>query len=76
MDPLSVIASVISVLNVALRTTSALVKYADNVRGAFTERRVLAKEAACLLIILQRLQDCARGKALDLDWLHSRNDLV
>lgn len=59
MDPLSV-------LDVALRTTSALMKYADGARGASTERRVLAKEAACLLTILQRLQDRARGKTLDL----------
>ena len=76
MDPLSAIASVINVLDVALRTTSALVKNANDARSASIERRVLAEEAACLLIILQRLQDRARGKALDLGWLNGRNDLV
>ena len=75
-DPLSAIASVISVLDVALRTTSALVKYADDARGASAERRVSAEEAACLLTILQRLQDRARGKTLDLGWLNGRNDLI
>ena len=67
MNSLSVIASVISILNVALRTTSALVKYTDNTRNAFTERRILAKEATCLLTILQRLQDRTYNKALDLN---------
>ena len=43
MDPLSAIASVMNVLDIALRTTSALVEYADNARGASTERRVLAE---------------------------------
>ena len=76
MDPLSAIASVLSVLDVALRTTSALVKNADDARSASIERHVLAEEAACLLTILQRLQDRASGKALDLGWLNGRNDLV
>ena len=52
INSLSAIASVISVLNVVLRTTSALVKYANNIRDAFIERRILAKEAIYLLIIL------------------------
>ena len=55
MNSLSVVTSVISILNIALRTTSALIKYTNNIRDTFIERYILAKlakEATCLIIIL------------------------
>lgn len=47
MDPLSAIASVISVLDLALRTASAVVKYADDAgllppKDVFKRKKLLA----------------------------------
>ena len=76
MDPISAVASILSVLDIALRTTSALVQYAEDTRSASTERRILAEEASCLLTILQRLFDRTQNAALELAWLENRKDLV
>lgn len=76
MDPLSATASILSVLDVAVRTTSALIQYANDTRSASIERQVLAEESSCLLTILQRLLDRANEAALDPIWLNSRQSLV
>ncbi len=61
MDPLSATASVISLIDVALRTTSALVKYARDTRNASSDRKLLVEEAQFLLKLLQRLRDRAQS---------------
>ena len=76
MDPLSAAASVLGILDVALRTTSALIQYADDTRGASKERLILAEEAGCLVTILQRLLEHANNTAPDSDWIDSRLDII
>lgn len=76
MDPLSAAAGVVSALDVAFRVTSALVQYAEDTRGATTERRILAEEATCLSNILQRLLERAHSRASDLAWLDDRKNLT
>lgn len=45
MDPVSAAASVISIVDVSLRTTSALIKYIKATKDASSERRLLADAA-------------------------------
>lgn len=76
MDPLSVTASLVGVIDVALRTTSALVKYARDTKHASSDRKVLAEEAVLLSKLLQRLRDRARKARHDETWLADHKDIV
>jgi hypothetical protein len=76
MEALGVAASIIQVLDVALRTTEALVQYANDAKNASMERKVLAEETICLAAILRSLRDRVNKNALEPAWLESRKDLV
>lgn len=57
MDPISVVASVLGITDVALRTTSALINYARDTQNSTADRELLAEEATTLQTLLQQLQD-------------------
>lgn len=75
MEPLSAVASIASIVDIALRTTSSVVKYAQDTQHASTDRKLLAEEAQFLFKLLQRLRD--RARALDAEkWLAEHSDVV
>ena len=76
MDPLSIAASLVSVVDAALRTTSALVKYARDTKNASSDRKLLAEEALFLSKLLQRLRDRAQTARHDETWLADHKDIV
>lgn len=76
MDPLSATATLLGTVDVALRTTSALVAYAQDTRNASGDRKLLAEETSSLLSILGRLRDRAESKTLDPRGLDEQRDIV
>ena len=56
MEPISAAASIADVVDVALRTTSALIKYARDAKHASSDRKLLAEETAFLSKLLERLR--------------------
>jgi len=76
MDPLSIAASLVGVIDAALRTTSALVKYARDTKNASSDRKLLAEEALFLSKLLQRLRDRAQTARHDETWLADHKDIV
>lgn len=77
-DPmeLGTAASVITLVEVALRTITALHEYTSNTRNASTERKLLAEETWSLSQILKRLHGRASDVRLDDPWLEQRRDLL
>lgn len=76
MDPISVTAGLVGVIDVALRTTSALVKYARDTKNASSDRKMLAEETLFLSKLLQRLRDRAQTARHDETWLADHKDIV
>ena len=76
MDPLSFIASLVGVIDAALRTTSALVKYARDTKNASSDRKTLAEETLLLSKLLQRLRDRAQTARHDETWLADHKDIA
>ena len=76
MDPVSTAASVLSIAQIALLVTSALVKYARDTQHASTEKTLLVEEASSLSRMLERLRDRAEGASLNDEWLDDRKDLI
>lgn len=74
MDPVSAAASVISIVDVSLRTTSALIKYIKATKDASSERKLLAEETLLLSKLLARLRE--RADDLDDRWLADHADLL
>jgi hypothetical protein len=76
MEPLSATASVLSLLDITLRTTSALVKYTQDARHASAERKLLADEALLLATILEKLRERVQSARLDDRLLEFLSGLV
>lgn len=76
MDPLSITAGLLSVIDVALRTTTALTKYARDTKSASSDRKLLAEETLFLSKLLQRLHDHAEKARSDETWLADHRDIV
>ena len=76
MDPLSFTAGLVGVIDAALRTTSALVKYARDTKNASPDRKMLAEETLLLSKLLQRLRDRAQTARHDETWLAEHKDIV
>ncbi|KAI9721649.1 MAG: hypothetical protein M1828_005016 [Chrysothrix sp. TS-e1954] len=76
MDPLSVTASLIGIVEAALRTTSALVKYTKDTKNASTDRTMLAEETLLLSKLLQRLRDRAQASQHEESWLTDHQEIV
>ena len=76
MDPLSVTANLVRVIDGALRITFALVEYARDTKNASSVRKVLAEETLFLSKLLQRLRDRAQRARHDETWLADHKDIV
>ncbi|KAL8906512.1 MAG: hypothetical protein Q9207_001998 [Kuettlingeria erythrocarpa] len=76
MDPVSAVASVLSITDVALRTTSALIKYARDTKYATADRELLVEEATTLRVMLEQLQDHAKNPGIGAQWIQTRKGLV
>lgn len=74
MDPLSAIASAVSLVDIALRTTSALISFVQDTQNASADRWLLAEEARSLSKLLERLRDRAQNARVDEKWLENRTD--
>jgi hypothetical protein len=76
MDAFGTVASVFGTLEIALRATSAPIKYTHDVKTASIEKQMLADETASLLQILERLQIHMKDARFDSSWLESRQEIV
>lgn len=76
MDPLSAIASILSCLDVALRTTSAIIILVQDTQNASTDRFLLAEEARALSKLLERLRRRVQGSNADDKWIEHRTDVL
>lgn len=75
MDPLSVTASLVSILQAAIVTTKALVAYAKDTKNASRDKKLLTEEASLLSKLLERLQQRALENQ-DESWLGQHADVV
>lgn len=66
--------SLLSVTDIALRTTSTLISLVQDTQNTSTERRLLAEEAYSLSRLLERLR--AQNASLDEKWLEDRTDIL
>ncbi|KAL8967442.1 MAG: hypothetical protein Q9197_005429 [Variospora fuerteventurae] len=76
MDAVSITAGFLGVLDVALRATSALTKYARDTKTASSDRKALAEETLFLSKLLQRLRDRAQTARHDDTWLADHKEIV
>ena len=76
MDPVNAAASIIAIVDVALHTTSALVKYAREAKNASSDRKLLAEEATFLSKLLERLRQRTRESRHDKAWLDDHAQIV
>ena len=70
------VATILQIADVALRTTSALIEYTRNTKNASADRRLLAEEAQSLSAVLERLRARAETSNIEDKWLEQRTDLV
>ena len=76
MDPISMAAGILGVIDVAFRTTSLLAEYARNTQTASADRNLLCEEASSLGSLLQRLRDRTQSSTSDGTWLNERQELL
>ena len=76
MDPLGIRASLIYLIDRALQTTSALVKYARDNKDLSFKRILLVEQTLLLSKLLQRLRDRALSAPHDETWLADHKDVV
>lgn len=76
MEPISAISALVGLVDVALRTASALVEYTKNTQNASAERKLLAEEAHALSTVLERFRDRTQNARPGEKWLDTRKDLI
>lgn len=76
MEPLSLAATILSLTDVALRTSSALVKYSKDAKHASRDRKLLVEEATFLAKLLERLKERALASKQDSTWEDGQRDIV
>ena len=76
MEPFSALTTVISFVEIALRTVSALVEFTRNTKNVSADRKMLAEETLALSRVLERLQSRTRSGSLSESWLEDRRDLL
>lgn len=76
MEPIGVAASVLSLVDVALRTSSALVKFSKDVKHASRDRKLLVEEAMFLAKLLERLKERALASNQNSTWEEGQRDIV
>ena len=76
MEIVGATASVLQVVDLALRATSALIEYTNDTRNASNDRKKLAEETESLARLLERLRTRAEKSGSDDPWMEERIDLV
>ena len=76
MDPISMAAGILGVIDVAFRTTSLLAEYARNTKNASADRKLLCEEASSLGSLLERLRDRAQSPNANGTWVNERQELL
>ena len=76
MDPVSAVASLVSITDVALRTTSTLIKFAHDAQNAAADRELLAEEATSLLRLREQLQVRVKNTGIDDQWIQTKSGIV
>ncbi|MCJ1401500.1 hypothetical protein MMC11_004714 [Xylographa trunciseda] len=76
MEPFTAAGTILGVVDVALRTTSSLVKYAIDTKNASSDRKILAEEAQLLSKILKKLRDHAQSSGQDEKWLADHGEAI
>jgi len=76
MEVIGATASIIQILDVALRITEALIRYGNDTKNASREKKVLVEETVSLAAILENLKEYAQSNIHDPTWLESRKDIV
>ena len=74
MDPLSAAASLLSVLDIAVRTTSAIINYGRDTHNASRDKKLLVEEALLLSKVLNRLRERAEASSNQC-WLADHLDV-
>ena len=75
MDPISAGASLLSVLDVAVRTTSAIIKYGRDIQNASRDKKLLVEEALLLSKVLHRLRERVEANS-NHSWLADHLDVL
>lgn len=75
MDLLSISASLVGLLQVAILTTRELVAYAKDARNGSRDKKLLVDEASLLSKLLERLQQRAQ-ETHDQKWLEQQADVI
>ena len=75
MDPLSAAAVVLRLVDIAWRTTSALMVFVHDSNKSSADR-TLAEETLSLSMLLERLRNCAKTTGVNGKWLENRTDLL
>ena len=75
MDPLSLTASLVGIVQVALLATKELVAWTKNTKNASRDNKLLAEEASFLLKLLERLRQWAL-ESQDKSWLDQYTSVV
>jgi hypothetical protein len=65
MNPVSAVADVLDITDIALRTTSVLIKYARDTKNATADRELLVEKAITLRVMLKQLRDHAKNKGIE-----------
>jgi len=76
MEPVSAISGLLSLADITLRATSAILKFANDTKHASGERKLLAEEATALKHILERLKLNAHESSTDTAWLQQQATVV
>lgn len=72
MDPINIL----GLVDMALRTSAVLIKYAQDAHHTSADRKLLAEEAYSLSRLLERLRDRAQKSNGDERWLRDHKDLL
>lgn len=76
MDPVSAVAGVLGITDIALSTTSALIKYARDTKNATADRELLIEGATTLRVMLEQLRDHAKNTGIGAQWIQTRKGLI
>ena len=76
MEPVSAISGLLSLADITLRATSAIIRLANDAKHASSERKLLVEEAKALQHTLERLKLNALESNTDTAWLQQQATVV
>lgn len=75
MDPFSIAVGTLSIIDVALRTTSALIRYGRDTQHSSRDKRLLMEETSFLSKLLERLKQRSQANQ-NQKWLEDHRSIV